>query len=60
MRFRLLDFTVALHYSLLIGFCLISWALSTTYFTQVLSALSASQLDRPWWRPVKSAGTRPL
>lgn len=59
MRFRLLDFTVALHYSLLIGFCSVSWA-STTYFTQVLSALSAWPLDRPWWRPVKAAGTRPL
>src|SRR5581483_6646181 len=42
MTFRLLGFTIAPHYSLLIGFCLITWALSTTYFAQVLSALPPS------------------
>lgn len=42
MRVRLLGFTVVIHYSLLIGFCVISWALSTSYFVEALSALPTS------------------
>ncbi len=42
MRIRLLGFTVVLHYSLLIGFCVITWALSTSYFVEALSALPTS------------------
>lgn len=42
MRIRLLGLTVVLHYSLLIGFCVITWALSTSYFVEALSALPTS------------------
>ena len=36
MHFRLLGFPISLHYSWLVAFCLLTWALSTTMFKDAL------------------------
>ena len=36
MHFRLLGFPISLHYSWLVAFCLLTWALSTAMFKDVL------------------------